>query len=283
MRIKTLIKALKGELIKKRIDLCFLLRLRPGRLGDNDIVVSLTSYGRRVSKSVPYTIYYLFKQKTSPSRILLWLDEDHWNEGNIPWKLKFLCRHGLEIRFCKDIKSFKKLVYTLQLCPENRIVTADDDMLYKTNMIEKLSVLSELHPENIIALRFHQPAWEKQGVSFKPYRQWSNHDVASLRIPSLPTTGGGVLFPPRCFKNEVCNEASFMNLCPKADDVWFWAMSIYSDRRIFAINEDVIIPIDAFYQYLHKGSALEHENVDNFGNDRQIKAVLDYYNLWNKI
>ena len=284
MRINTLLRAIEGSFIKRWIDICFLFRIKPGRLADdNDIIVSLTSYGRRVKDCVPYTVYWFFKQKVKPSKIVLWLDDDIWNEGNIPVRLKFLSRFGLEIRFCKDIKSYKKLVYSLQYYPENSIVTIDDDLMYYKSLLKDLLNVAIDNPQSIIAMRCHQPAWEKRGESFLPYKKWRTASEEMKRIPCMPTTGGGTLFPPHCFNEEAVKEDVFMRVCPNADDVWFWGMAILSDAHIVGIGKDMYYPIDAFYQNIHKGSALEHQNVENNSNDTQIKAVFDYYHLWGKI
>ena len=207
MRLNTLQRAVGGLFIKRLIDLCFLLKIKPGKLADdNNIVVSLTSYGRRVKASVPYTIYWFFKQKVKPSKIVLWLDEDNWNDDNIPLKLRFLSRYGLEIRFCKDIKSYKKLVYSLQLYPDNSIVTLDDDLLYYRGLLSGLLDKAQANPGSIIAMRHHQPAWKTKGQEFLSYRKWRTASEEMKKIPCMPTTGGGTLFPPHCFNNEALNE-----------------------------------------------------------------------------
>lgn len=284
MRINTVLRGIEGLFIKRWIDICFLFRIKPSKLADdNNIVVSLTSYGRRVKACVPYTIYWIFKQKVKPSRIVLWLDEDNWNAENVPLRLKFLSRFGLEVRTCKDLRSYKKLVYTLQCYPDNSIVTLDDDLLYYRDLLSRLLDKAKDNPRSIVAMRYHQPAWEKKGESFLPYRKWRRASEEMKKIPCMPTTGGGTLFPPHCFNNEALNEDVFMRICPTADDVWFWCMAIYNDTKIVGIGKDMYYPIDAFYQNLHKGSALEHLNVENNSNDTQIKAVFDYYHLWQKI
>ena len=283
MRFNTLQRAVEGLFIKGLIELCFLFKIKPGKLmEDNDIVVSLTSYGRRVKASAPYTIYWLFKQKKRPSRIILWLDEVCWNENNLPSEIKFLKCHGLEVRFCKDIKSYKKLIYTLAICRKSKIVTIDDDVLYYRNLIRELSIKSFMYPYAVIAMRYHQPAWNVKGKSLLPYRKWKLADESMKHKYPMATGVGGVLYPPHCFNDEVMNEEVFMKICPTADDVWFWCMAIFSGTKIVGIGKDMYYPIDAFYQNLHKGSALEHLNVENCSNDTQIKAVFDYYNLWNK-
>ena len=102
------------------------------------LIVSLTSYGRRVADIVPYTLVSLLKQTVMPDRIILWLDKESWNDENIPKKLQQLIKYGIEIRFCKDIRSYTKLVPTLTLYPEDVIVTVDDDVIYKRDVVENL-------------------------------------------------------------------------------------------------------------------------------------------------
>lgn len=279
MQLSTISRALQGIAIKSYLRICFWLKKSPGELSkDSDLVISLTSYGRRVRKSVPYTIYYLFKQTIKPRRIVLWLDYDNWNKDNIPSKLKFLEKYGLEIRFCKDIKSYKKLIYTLKLYPNNKIITVDDDSLYYKDVVKTLSNLSEQYPNAVISLRSHQLAWDEQSQSSPSYR-CGNVTNDKKKLPRLPTGAGGILYPPGCFNDEVFNEKAFTTLCPTADDIWFWAMEIYNKCQVVGFKRDSTYPIESFYQYFHKGSALEQLNVDNNANDKQIKAVFDYYKL----
>ena len=84
--------ALLGELYK----LCINLRLiRPKTLIQSSssskpkIIVSLTSYGRRV-KNVHYTIISLLRQTIKPDIIVLWLDNSNWDDSNIPKSIKIL-------------------------------------------------------------------------------------------------------------------------------------------------------------------------------------------------
>lgn len=52
------------------------------------------------------------------------------------------------------------------------------------------------------------------------------------------------------------------------------------------VGEDEITnyPMDVFYQKLNRGSSLQHENVDENLNDKQIRNVFtSYYNLWYNI
>ena len=74
---------------------------------DKRIIVSLTSYGRRVESVVYYTLVSLLKQRLMPDKIVLWLDNDNWCDNNLPPKISKLKQYGVDILYCKDIRSYK--------------------------------------------------------------------------------------------------------------------------------------------------------------------------------
>jgi len=73
------------------------------------LIVSLTSYGKRVD-DVFITIESLFQQSLKADKIILWLAEDEFTIDSIPPTLKMAMKRGLEVNFCKDLKSYKKLM-----------------------------------------------------------------------------------------------------------------------------------------------------------------------------
>ena len=78
---------------------------------DSDIIVSLTTYGRRIH-SVCLTIESLMEQSMKANRIILWLDTS-FQSKKLPSTLEKLKSRGLEVAFCKDLRSYTKLVPTL--------------------------------------------------------------------------------------------------------------------------------------------------------------------------
>ena len=281
-RIELIYGSIVAVLIKKYIDFIWWFGFRPEIISkNNNIVVSLTSYGRRVKDVVPYTIFWLYRQKIKPSRIILWLNKDNWNDDILPKRVKELIKLGLEVKYCKDLRSYTKLYYSLKICDNCPIVTLDDDMLYSSHVISMLLENYKEHPNSVSALVCVKPKWESQYCSLTPYHSWR---FKSEGIPALSYFAkgfGGVLYPPKCFDDEVLNEDIFKRLCPLADDVWFWAMEMYSKRDVSPIpNSLIYYPSDSFYQYRHKGSALNHSNVAENENDKQINAVLTHYKLW---
>ena len=95
------------------------------------VVVTLTSYGRRVGTTVIHVLKSLLLQSRRPDRIILWLDNINFSHEKLPARLaRFCSKYGIEIRFCEDIRSYKKLVPALQLCPNDILVTVDDGEIF---------------------------------------------------------------------------------------------------------------------------------------------------------
>ena len=77
----------------------------------DDCIVSLTSYGERILE-LKYTLYSLISQTVRPEKIIVNISYD--DEKYITDKLKLFTNYGVEYNFCEDIRSFKKLILTIQ-------------------------------------------------------------------------------------------------------------------------------------------------------------------------
>lgn len=271
-----IVNALIGILKKYLLLARRIPKLSRNSINSNDeIVVSLTSYGRRVSSTVYYTLLSIFQQSLRPNRIILWLDNENWNDQNIPLKLRKLQENGLEIKYTTDIKSYKKLIPTLKLCPDNIIITVDDDVIYSSNLIANLYSAYSLEPNQIHCTYAKYIPIKKD--EFKEYKQWkvvTTDDSENV----FPIGVGGVLYPPNSLAKEVTNSKLFLKLCPLADDIWFWFMAklngtghhhVYSSQSYYSF--------DALFQAFHRGTALTHSNVGNNNNDLQLEAVIEYF------
>ena len=87
------------------------------------ITASLTSYPERMY-DVHFTIYSLITQKFKPDEILLWLSEEEFPklENDIPKKVLDMKKFGLTIKWCKNIRSNKKLIFSLKQYPHDIII-----------------------------------------------------------------------------------------------------------------------------------------------------------------
>ena len=245
--------------------------------GHPQLVVTLTSYGRRAAKTVPHVLASLLVQTKRPDRIILWLDDVNFSEDRLPKRLAAMRdRYGIEIRFCEDLRSYKKLVPTLELCPEDVLVTVDDDLLYKRRLLEKLYAAHLETPDMRLCPLAHEPVVEKE--VFVPYRRWRHNVMYQSGRRVFPLGGSGTLYPPHSLHADVMNKGLFMQLAPQADDVWFWAMGEIAGTKTRLIDFGYpFYQVDLLYQLLHKDASLMASNLHEDNNDKQIRRVVERY------
>lgn len=244
------------------------------------VVVSLTSYGKRVTRTLPSVIISLLKQSYKPDVVVLWLDRDEWNENTIPNVLRKLRDKGLTIRFCENLYSFKKHIPAIETYPNDVIITVDDDFYYPSNFIKKLMVEYKKNPNRIYTHIAHRPTFSDNG-DLLPYSNWDKLVSNSSESPLFATTGGGCLYKKSFLYEDVCNRKLFQTLCPKADDVWMYFMGILkgTPTKVLKNNHFSMMPLDVFYQLTHKDCNLASVNVKKSYNDVQIGQVMKYYHL----
>lgn len=253
---------------------------KSNKISKPQIIVSLTSYGRRVKDTLPYTIMSILEQTQIPDRVIVWLDFNNWNDENLPPKIKKLKEKGVEIRYCEDLRSYKKLIPSLKAFPEDIIITFDDDIIYHKDIIESLVKAHDLYPTEIICRVCRFPLISNQGIA--PYTVWTPPFLTPDRIDAImPLGGSGCLYPPYSFDDEVFNQKIFQSLCPTADDIWFWVMAKRNgtNHRVIAQSRTFGNSFDDLYQYFHKGAALTHTNSKKNANDEQLECLMNHYNI----
>lgn len=251
-----------------------------------EVIVSLTTFDRRLF-DVCFTIESIMQGTVKPNRIILWLQEN-MADNVLPVTLQKQQKRGLEIRFYKDIRSYLKLIPALQIFPDASVITIDDDAIYDFDLVEKLVNTHKAHPHHIVANRIHRVVLgpNKRPVNYPLWKGCSNPaDDSPL---NFATGVGGILFPPHTLHSEVFNEKVYMKLCPYADDIWFYAMTLMKGTKVmkcptrsrkgneFVLNEEVqdlgLCQINTIHG---KGTYTK--------NDIQLKAVFDKYNLWDRL
>ncbi|WP_051190484.1 hypothetical protein [Kaistella palustris] len=248
------------------------------RTRTKDLIVTLTSFPGRIY-TISDTLVSLLNQSLRPEKIVLWLAEEQFpeKENELPTRILKLRELGLEIRWCKDLKSYKKLLPALDLFNDKLLVTADDDIYYPKNWLRDLydSYLSD--PESIFCHRVHRITFNNTN-EILPYQQWDKCLIKGQEKENdvlFFTTGGGVLFPPNCFYQDVAREDLFLELCPLADDIWFWSMILLNKKKIRIAKNNV-------YRIKNNGNTQEDEplwktNREAGLNDEQLRNVRSYY------
>ena len=247
---------------------------------DIKLIVSLTSFPERLY-DIHFCIYSILNQTLKPDEIVLWLATNQFPNGehDIPQDVLNLKRFGLQIKWCDDIKAYKKLIPALKEYPDDLIVTADDDLYYPEDWLESLYEEHKQNPNNIICQRSRKISFNNS-YSLKSYDEWKFNDgEVKESFFNFSTNGAGSLFPPHSLYSDVSNKNLFEKLCPNADDVWIWAMAILNRTKIKCVKNNMV---QLTYVNLARELNIINEKTlysSNFegGNDLQLKNIIDYY------
>lgn len=243
---------------------------------DREVIVSLTSFPARINK-LWLVIECLLRQSFLPSSIVLWLSKEQFPKeiSDLPMSLKkYVDRNLLQVFFVEeDLRSHKKYYYAFKKFPNSIIITVDDDLFYSSNSLKYLIDLYRENPNTICCLRAFEV--EKDNGRLKPYRDWIK--VKKAYGPTLKlfhTSGGGTLYTKEMFPAEVLNKEAFTSLCFYADDVWLNFMAqLNRTKTVKSSFYSHLIPIKS------NSLKLSTQNVQDGGNDKQIRALLDHYKI----
>lgn len=224
-------------------------------------MVSLTSYPPRFP-TLARTLRSLLSQSIQPDRVVLWIA--HQELVALPQEVRSLVPSGLEIRGCDHLRSFSKIIHSLEAWPDAYIVTADDDLYYEPQWLQTL-VDGVVPGDNVIVCRrAHRPDLTR------PYREWQFGVITDGAVEDdlFPTGCGGVLYPPHALHPDTIDRR-FLRLCPTADDIWLYVMGRKAGSKYRQVGggfAQVAWPTT-------QSNALGNLNIQD-GNDRQLQAVL---------
>ncbi|PIZ33669.1 MAG: hypothetical protein COY39_02020 [Alphaproteobacteria bacterium CG_4_10_14_0_8_um_filter_37_21] len=248
---------------------------------DKELIVSLTTWAPRIS-TVWLTIESLMRQDVKPNRIILWLAKEEFPDKKLPIILTHLESRGLEIRYCENLKSAKKLIPTLREFPNATVITVDDDIIYPEILVKSLMQAHTLSPHTVFANRGRAIRWN-QDKTLSPYVTWPLQTAENMSSSEavLQTGCGGVLYPENSLSREVFDVQTLLTLAPRGDDIWFFAMALLNNTLVkmitpvpFRFEDDVNVIKSALFNQNKK---------DIDGNDTQIQAVFSHYNLYEKL
>ncbi|MBU2956869.1 glycosyltransferase family 2 protein [Paracoccus sp. 1_MG-2023] len=232
------------------------------------LVVSLTSHAARFGTLKP-TLQSILRQDIRPDAVILWVGQDDLDQ--LPRNIRDL--PGLELRSCRDLRSYTKIVPTLRAHPDAHVVTADDDVHYEQGWLAGL-VDAARNGAAVACHRAHRVAMEAPGRP-APYDMWDHNIDAPDAGPQVFLTGVcGVIYAPGALHPDVLRDDLFTTLAPSSDDVWlYWmhrlngveAVKIGGRRRILEWEGSQDI-------------CLRQTNTQaGTGNDRAIAALMDRY------
>lgn len=242
------------------------------------VIITLTTYPARIGL-IHETINTLLTQAVKPDKIVLWLAESQFpnKEKDLPEPLLAQMKLGLEIGWCEDLRSYKKLLPALNKYPNDILITVDDDMFYPPNMVEELLVSYSKAPESIHTRAAVRIELDKSGRPTR-YRSWKYVSEQGVPLFSNLLLGGtGTLYPPSSLDFEVLRSEVFQEVTPTTDDIWFWAMVVKNGRKIVVSRASGGLGCIPNYCANYDGALWNTNQSDEDGNDRQFAAVIGRY------
>jgi hypothetical protein len=236
------------------------------------IVISMTTHGRRIDTCAPLTIASLLQQSVRPDKLILWLA---YNDK--PSKaLKILTRLGLEIRYCEDLRSYKKIIPSLRKYPDSVIITVDDDVTYPKDWLQKTLDAHQKKPRTILAHRARVVTLNQTMQAPITYWEWPEMEK-NIKNSHLifPNGIGGVLYPPNCFDDRVLDEELFKKIAPTGDDIWLWAMSELKGVRREVIDGGYYNITDYGLDTVGLWNTINNDELN--GNDTQFTNMLNIF------
>lgn len=240
---------------------------------ENNVIVSLTSFPKRINK-VWLVIETILRQSVKPEKIVLWLSREQFSSIDVlPSNLLSQTKRGLEIRLEEgDLRSHKKYFYTLMYYPDKFMLTIDDDIFYRSTMIENLLHYARKYQSSVVSQYCKKIITVKGKIA--AYSQWPR-----LTVEYGPAgevffcSGGGTLFPPNSFENKLLQPELFMSLTPSADDIWLNTIyRICGTKTLQTVLNSDFLPV-----IFRKNNTLHSLNNIYNHNDLQIDAVRKFF------
>ena len=191
---------------------------------NSNIIISLTTFPDRINY-VWVTIVSLLRQSQKPAKVVLWLANEQFPDKKLPKNLVKLCKCGLEIHYCDDLKPHKKYYYSMKKWPDKYILTCDDDMFYPENLVEILWKDSIKHEGMIICNNSINVIYDKNG-EFIRRDSWYYKKENKEGLQVCPVGCGGVLYPPRSLNEKAFDKKALMEDALCQDDVWLKGMAV---------------------------------------------------------
>jgi hypothetical protein len=247
----------------------FQFQLKTNTKKRHDYIVSLTTYPPRM-RNLWLTLESIRRQTYPPKKIVLCLYEGEFEARDLQDDVSTRVDEIIWIK--ENTKSYKKLQPAMEKYPNDIIITIDDDVIYKKNIMELLLKEHKRNNKCIIGTRGRRMTFVngKMGKynSFKITK--TEQEGNNLILTGI----GAVLYPCADIKDKsiYLNYELASELAPNADDLWFWYSSIKTEMGIYSLGILSYTPIQIF----NSMSGLADNNVLRNGNDIQIEKIIQY-------
>lgn len=236
--------------------------------GSVDVVVSLTSYGRRLGW-VHLAIESIGRGSSRPRRLVLWVSDRHFVDSP-PRRIERLKRRGLEVRLAVDHGPHKKYYPYASTPPvELPLVTADDDVFYPSRWLGDLVDAAARDPGRMWCFRGRVMRTGEAGEVL-PYRTWPLCMDVRPNVRLVPTGVGGIYYPLELLARLRERGTAFVDEAPFADDLWIHHTCLTAGIPISLVRAEM----EHFPVVPHPfRSGLMRSNVRGGGNDDVVRRL----------
>lgn len=202
-------------------------------LGDVPVTVSVTSYGKRLSR-VYLALESVARGSTRPVAMVLWVEDEEVIK-NPPPELRRLVRRGLRVGLCPKIGPHSKYwPYVRERVEPLALVTLDDDTVYPTDWLLGLWKGHEAHPHDIVVYRARSVLLT--GSGFAPYSAWPLCTNDEALFSNFPTGTSGAIYPVDFLDHLARRGSAFLDCCPTNDDVWIHYVATVTGYKVRQIS-----------------------------------------------
>lgn len=229
-------------------------------------IVSLTSYGDRLSKTLPVALKSIFAMKDfNLDMVLLYLTEDDYELLDKNLLIKY---DKLSVRIVDDLKSYKKYFSLADREFDDDIVfIADDDILYHENTWNELyNLFNKYGNKNIVYVR--------DGRVLDKFPLASNNHFTNgvLCDKFVFWSGCGMLIPPKVMRfNEDILNAGY-DVASTCDDLFFSAYCMKNNIQCCGAYQTRSELLD-----FNKNEKLT--NVNRFNLEHNLNVCFKYFEM----
>ena len=250
---------------------------------NENVIVSLTSFPARIN-NVWMVIDSICRQDMRPQSINLYLCEKEFQEKTIPTNLKKYIRYGLKVCWVKEeIKPHLKYYYALKDNPHKYVITIDDDIYYRNDLVSRLWEMSQLNKGAVCANR----ATKILNDTFEcmRYNLWGSgqDEPIGVSFNYLALGTCGVIYPPELLRNsDLFDLESIKRNCLKADDLWLKCHEILN-KILVATGDFYSQSIEIMGSQKISLRSTNCNDTETSGNDIQWNNLDREYGLINNL
>ncbi len=143
----------------------------------------------------------------------------------------------LQVGFVSNSGSYRKLLPAIvDAADEDLIVTADDDVLYARNWLERIVKAAELHPTHIVCGRARSIQKNILG-RFQNYSNWPIVSKSMTGRALLPIGCSGIAYRRNLLDLDFMLDQAFRDCAPTSDDIWFRLASLRKHVEVYVDPE----------------------------------------------